>query len=331
MAASSFPDQFAIALERRRELLERFSAVRLVDGTGDGLPDIYIDKFGPLALVHVHTDNDIGSFRGELASLPLWESIGISQVYLRQRFRKSSRSAEVSADLVRGEGKSQFILEEHGVSYLIDPIRHLNAGFFIDTRDLRLRLKTCCAGRRVLNLFCYTGSLGLSALAGGAREVVQVDISKGILSWARENLELNPRLPGTMRVIPEDSQAFMQREIRRVSQGGELYDVIVVDPPSFSRSARGTFQVERDLDGLVESALCLLGPGGDLIVTTNCSSLSADEVGLRMRAIAGHNHIRLSSSQLIQPPLDFPSRGEDSIACRGALVTRRADSGGDAA
>lgn len=320
MAHRSFPELFAAAVKRRQSLLERFAAVRLVDGSGDQIPDLYVDRFGPIALVHLHADDDSDLYRSQLKTLPDWSMLGVETVYFRQRFKKSSRSAEHPAEIVFGGKVKRCPIEEHGVNYLIDPERHLNAGFFIDTRDVRSRLKTVSAGKRVLNLFSYTGSLGLSALAGGAVEVVQVDINKGVLSWAKENAALNRELSGTMRVIPEDSLVFMERESKRILKEAPRYDTVIVDPPSFSRSSQGIFQIERDLDLLVHSALRLLVPVGELILMTNCSSLNAETVAERVHSIVNQQSARVLMLDFITPPEDFPSIIEDSIATRGVIV-----------
>lgn len=312
---------FEKSIARRRTLLQEFEAVRLVDGVGDGFQDIFVDKFGASALIHIRGEKGSNEYTQFFLQTPLWGSCGVTEVYIRERGKDAAENAQMLPPAIKGSGTTPCWVKEHGVSYLIDPTRHINAGFFIDTRAIRHRLTAESKGKRVLNLFCYTGSLGLSAFAGGAREVTQVDISKGILSWAKENFEhnqgLNPQ--GAMRFIPEDSKVFLEREKRRVERGAEPYDIVLIDPPSFSRSKRGTFKVERDLASLVSLALGAVIPGGELYVTTNLTTVHPHDLMNEIRDYCGAD-LKTVDYEELMPPTDFPSPLGSSIAMRGVRI-----------
>jgi 23S rRNA G2069 N7-methylase RlmK/C1962 C5-methylase RlmI len=128
-----------------------------------------------------------------------------------------------------------------------------------------------------------------------------------------------------MRVIPEDSLVFMERELKRIDRGAERYNVIIIDPPSFSRSDRGVFQIEHDLERLLSLAVPLLNENGELIVITNCSLLSVEQIEDELRKVSVSGNKRLEGLKYILPPLDFPSSLADSIAGRGIVCSIRSN------
>jgi len=315
---SALSSKLAEALSRRSPLLNQFEAFRLVDGVGDDLPSLFIDKFGPVALAHLHEAASISptAIESALKSAP-WSGVGVTTVYLRIHRRASKETAESSPSLVMGPATEKFKISEHGVSYFVNPSQQVNAGLFLDMREVRERLIRESVGKKILNLFCFTGSLGISAYVGKANFVTQVDSSKSALSWGKENLELNEseEVSGEIKFISEDAFAFVSRECRR---GGARYDRIIIDPPSFGRSKKGTFSFTDNAGTLVAECISILKSGGDLILTTNKRDFDTDDVLQIVHEQAKTKGRRLSSHQLLLPPAsDFTASGEDSIAMKG--------------
>ena len=158
-------------------------------------------------------------------------------------------------------------IEEQGLLFQVNLSDYVDTGLFLDHRDLRLHVAKRCADARFLNLFAYTGSFTVYAAAGGARSSVTIDLSNTYTEWARKNMELN----GLAGPNHEIRRADVLRELDNLVQENRRFDVIVLDPPSFSNSKNmdATFDVQRDHAELIGTALRILEPGGELFFSTN--------------------------------------------------------------
>jgi len=188
-----------------------------------------------------------------------------SKVHLKIRQRQQPGKGYGKVE----QGRALRIVGEFGLKFEVNLSDYLDTGLFLDHRDLRRRVREMASGLRFLNLFAYTGSFTCYALAGGARASVTVDMSGTYLDWARRNFQLNGFTPGpSHRFELSETQTYLEE----ASRGGEAFDLIVCDPPTFSNSKRmreSSFAVERDHPSLLVSCLRLLAPGGTLIFSTN--------------------------------------------------------------
>jgi 23S rRNA (cytosine1962-C5)-methyltransferase len=157
----------------------------------------------------------------------------------------------------------------------------LDTGLFLDHRNTRVRVRTEATGRRMLNLFGYTGSFTVAAARGGAQSTTTVDLSATYLDWARRNLELN----GVSGPAHELVRADCVRWLAEAARGGERWDLVVLDPPAYSTSKgmRGEFNVQRDHRPVLRDALALLAPGGLLYFSTNYRQFHLEPEGLDAR------------------------------------------------
>lgn len=164
-----------------------------------------------------------------------------------------------------GELGERIEVEEQGLRFLVNLDDYLDTGLFLDHRLTRARVRDEAKGTRFLNLFCYTGSFTVYAAAGGARETTSVDLSNTYLDWARDNLALNGLAGPRHRFVRSDVTRWL-RQVR-----GETFDLVVLDPPSFSASKKmaATFDVQRDHVALLEDTTALLSPNGVLYFSTN--------------------------------------------------------------
>ena len=154
----------------------------------------------------------------------------------------------------------------------------------------------------MLNCFSYTCSFGVHARVGGAREVINTDISRKILERGKNNYQLNGLSTAAGEFIKADSVSFLQRAFKK----GNNFDVIILDPPSFARHEGQVFQVKRDLPKLIALAVAVLNPGGSLLVTTNYSEISYADLE-RMLA-RGLNGRRVAHIQRVGQDEDFSGR-----------------------
>ena len=170
------------------------------------------------------------------------------------------------------------IVEEGGCRFWVNFEDYLDTGLFLDHRPLRLLLQQTARGKRFLNLFGYTGTATVHAAKGGARATVTVDLSATYLDWARRNLELNG-LRGAHELIQADCLAWLAQQARAPRQ---RFDVIFLDPPTFSNSKRMAehFDVQRDHVRLIRQACALLVPEGVLYFSTNYRRFQLDQPAL---------------------------------------------------
>ena len=156
---------------------------------------------------------------------------------------------------------------ENGLRFLVNFTDYLDTGLFLDHRPTRQLIRELAGGKRFLNLFSYTGSATACAIAGGATATTSVDISATYLDWARRNLDLNGFRGARHQLVRDDAQAWLGSPVRQPNS----FDLIFLDPPTFSRSKRmqTELEVQRDHPALIAAAMRLLSPGGELLFSTN--------------------------------------------------------------
>ena len=160
--------------------------------------------------------------------------------------------------------KQRFVVEEGGGQFWINLSDYLDTGLFLDHRITRQMVADCSAGKKVLNLFAYTGSVTVYAAIGGAASTTTVDLSNTYLQWAQDNMALNG--------FEEDHHHFIRADcLQWLQQDNEQYDLIFLDPPTFSNSSRmdKVLDIQRDHSWLIQQAMKRLAPEGKLFFSTN--------------------------------------------------------------
>jgi len=192
-----------------------------------------------------------------------------------------------------GDARATFTVREAGLLFLVNLSDYVDTGLFLDHRETRARVAAEAAGKRVLNLFCYTGAFTVHAAARGAAATTSVDLSKTYLEWAGENLRLNALAGPKHELVRADALEFLARDTGP-------YDLAVLDPPTFSNSKkmRESFDVQRDHVALVNATLRRLAPGGVLWFSTNFRRFKLDSPALEASAIEDVSRETL--------PEDFP-------------------------
>lgn len=191
-------------------------------------------------------------------------------LYFKERSqRKGGRQYERLDD-----ARHEIVVREQGLQFHVNLSDYLDTGLFLDHRNLRRRVREEAAGRRVLNLFAYTGSFSVYAAAGAARSVTTVDISNTYLAWARRNFALNGLPAGELEFLRAD----VLRWLPQAAAEGRRFDLIVCDPPTFSNSKKmdGYFDVQAGHPGLIRDCIALLSPGGTLYFSTNDRGFSLE-------------------------------------------------------
>lgn len=194
-----------------------------------------------------------------LVALPQVLGIPAQRVVLKQRQRQAGKQ-----QYQRMDRRGEFLTVQEGqVKLLVNLTDYLDTGLFLDHRPIRLRIAEEARGKRFLNLFCYTASATVHAAVGGARKTTSVDLSKTYLDWARRNLSLNG-LSDLHQLVQDDVMKWLEQD------RGE-YELIFIDPPTFSNSKRmdDVFDVQRDHVQLLDMAMARLAPGGVLYFSNN--------------------------------------------------------------
>lgn len=174
-----------------------------------------------------------------------------------------------------GESKEFFSAIEFGIKFWVNLIDYLDTGLFLDHRETRKIVAAACPGKRVLNLFAYTCSFSVHAAVAGATFTKSVDMSNTYTAWGRDNFMLNGIPLATHEIVRADCLKFMDEELR----SGIKYDIIIIDPPTISRSKKmdQMFDIQQDYLSLVSKALKLLLPGGTIFFSTNSRRFAFDE------------------------------------------------------
>ena len=278
-----FKRRVAAAVARRAVLPELAGqqGLRLIHAESDGLPGVIADRYGDTVVVQLTT---VGAdkWRAAIAD-SLHKATGCARIYERSdvEVRGLEGLKPVTGWLLGSASGEELVIEENGVKMAVDILAGHKTGFYLDQRDNRRRVAELARDRRVLNCFCYTAGFSLQALAGGAREVLSMDSSGPALATAQRNLALNTQIDPS-RARWHEADVF--NELRTLRASGELYDLIILDPPKLAHTAAHAERASRAYKDVNLSAMRLLAPGG-LLMSYSCSGgISAE---LFQKIVAG--------------------------------------------
>lgn len=171
---------------------------------------------------------------------------------------------------------TDFVIHEHGRAFWVNLDKYLDTGLFLDHRNTRQKIGNIATGKRFLNLFAYTGSFSVYAATGGALFSETVDLSNTYLQWAQRNFELNGLDMQAHQIVRADVFQYLQKAVEDHKQ----FDLIVMDPPSFSNSKKmlDILDIQRDQEKLIDGAMCLLSKQGSLYFSNNLRSFTLNPV-----------------------------------------------------
>ncbi|MBQ9980026.1 MAG: class I SAM-dependent rRNA methyltransferase [Oscillospiraceae bacterium] len=272
------------ALEYRRRVMGAdFSCCRLIFGEADGLPGLTVDRYGDLLVTEVLSVGTEGvkeAVYGEICRFLAAEGTPVRGIY--ERNEAAIRDLEglprqkgwYRADFLPAPPESPLTeIVENGVRYAVDVENGQKTGFFLDQKYNRLAVSRLAKGMRVLDCFTHTGSFALNAAYGGAEHVTAVDVSQAAVDMARENARRNGL---------EDKMDFLCADVfdllpELLKQGGSPYDLIILDPPAFTKSRKTVSAAARGYKEINYRAMRLL-PRGGYLVTCSCSHFMEPEL-----------------------------------------------------
>jgi 23S rRNA (cytosine1962-C5)-methyltransferase len=265
-----YPTEKIVRAIAKRSGLRRSgtTAYRVVDGVGDDLPDWVIDDFNGNWLIGVKPGRELPD---------LDPTLGYRSLYGKVLTKDEKRSPI----LLAGEPvATRFLVQERGLNFWIDFRAGYSQGIFLDQRLNRQRIRKISAGKSVLNTFAYTCAFGVAAATGNA-STINVDLSRAYLNWGRENYLAND--------IDRQGHEFVYGDVfdwlKRFAKKGRRFDLIVLDPPTFSRDRNGrVFRAETDYGELLELALSVCTKDGQLLCCTNSHRLPRADFERILRA-----------------------------------------------
>ena len=265
--------------EMRRGLSETETNCFRVYNHNIGIIPWYIDFYDKY--VHISSKDD-GS-DADLARLEpgLIEDVS-RMLYVpsdRIRIKRRPKQGRTVQHEKQSEEQLSLWVQEYGLWFLVNLSDYVDTGLFLDHRITRQLVRQGAMGKRMLNLFGYTGSFSVNAASGGASETVTVDLSNTYLTWARRNMEQNGFIGEAHSFVEEDARRYLQYATDR----GEKFHLIIIDPPTFSNSRKmdGTFDVQRDYVWFIGTALSLLTKEGAVLFSSNKSDFHFDPGRLR--------------------------------------------------
>ena len=305
--AAFWKRRFRYAWDYRKTVMGAQSACcRVIFGEADGFPGLTVDRFGDV-LVAQTLSVGIETRKAELFPL-LLEVLAEDGETIRGLYERNDVAIRALEGLAQGKGwfcgGGETVTEicENGIFYQVDFENGQKTGFFLDQKYNRLAVARLAAGRRVLDCFTHTGSFALNAAKGGAAQVTAVDVSAQAIELARANARRNG-LEERMDFVTADVFELLPALKER---GGEGYDLIILDPPAFTKSRRTADRAERGYKEINLRALQLL-PRGGYLATASCSHFMPNErFESMLRAAARDAGVSLRQIEMRQQAPDHP-------------------------
>ena len=265
-----FSKKITSAVAYREDLFhdDSTTAFRVFNGEGDGIGGLSIDYFDGYYLLTWYSLG-IYEFRSDILEA-LKSSVKYKGIYQKKRFDSKGKYLDEQDDFVCGDrAEAPTIVKENGANFAIYLDDGAMVGVFLDQRDVRKTIRDKYAkGKTVLNTFSYTGAFSVFAALGGASKTTSVDLAKRSLPKTKEQFEINKIDVDKQDIIVEDVFNYFKYAVKKKL----LFDVVVLDPPSFARSKKHTFSASRDYVNLLKEAIAITNKGGIIVASTNSAN-----------------------------------------------------------
>lgn len=324
------------AAERRRRLQKdcesgALSTFRWVNEEGDALPGLAIDVYGRFAVAQLY-DRDEGTFsEADVKAIALAiRKFGFAGVYLKHRPKQANTLVDTRREdvapphAILGEDAPEpYLVIENGVCFETRLGDGLSTGLFLDMRRNRKVVRELAAGLRVANLFAYHCAFSVAAAVGGAREVVSVDATLRALERGQSNFVAAGVDPKLHRFSAEDCFSWLERTAKK----GEQFDLIICDPPSYSKTKKTRFVASSNYAELADKVLRILAPGGKVLFF--CNHRGMHQTKFRRTILGAARALEIPIGQLkdLSVAIDFPHAAGGDPALKGVLFTSNALSG----
>ncbi len=289
------------SLEVRASLIDadHTQALRLFSGFYKGCPDLVVDLYGETLVLFNYGEN--GDILESAQEILLEKLPWIKCVFLKTRSARDP--VQRRGVLAFGHSPTEKV-QEHGIWHALDLQLNQDASFYLDTRNLRKWLLDHASGWRVLNTFAYTGSLGVAALAGGAEYVLQTDLKRKFLELARKSGMLNRLDIGKMKLRANDFFSM----VAELKHKRELFDCVILDPPFFSSTKKGSVDLVKESTRLINKVRPLVADGGYLVAINNALFLSGADYMRSLEELSKDRYLSIEATIPIPPDITgFPN------------------------
>lgn len=298
----------ARAIDFRRRLIsfDEFQCLRLINAESDGIPAVVVERYDQYLVVQLFSAA-METFRDDIYDA-LEAELSPAAIYEQRRYRSLAGDApkQAAAELVRGNpAPVELEIREGALKFSCDVTSPLSTGLFADLRLGREAVARWAKGKRVLNLFSYTGAISVYAKSGGATEVCAIDVAAKAHARARKNFVLSGFDAETPEHIVGDTFKVLAKFVER----GRKFDMVVIDPPAFASGSRGgkPWSAVRDYAELVGACLDVLEPGGVFIAASSTHKMTGMEFGIALAEGAVRANTTLRVVERVSLPVDFPT------------------------
>lgn len=307
---------YLVALQRsvrkKREIFNAFltdktDCYRVFNGPDEGISGFVVERYAEVMIFQFH-EGKCSLNESQMAEIADFfsQELGIKSFYLKKfvsdRSSKTADSSYYSEQPFWGEkSPDKIVCQEKGMKFEIHPYEGFSTGIFLDQRNNRDFLRHHFQNQEVLNCFAYTCAFSV-ACALNNNKVASIDLSRRYLDWGKTNFRLN-------QLDPEGHGFFaidVFEQFKKSQKLNKIYDLIILDPPSFSRNSKGrVFSVKKDMENLVRESLVLLKPQGKLFVSSNLYSWKSTTLKTLIGSVLRDGGIRADEIALPKMPLDF--------------------------
>ncbi len=307
------PELFRHLVQKAKELRDgkiphRTNAWRLIHGESDGFSGLVADRYDHVLVIKLYSAAYL-SRAGEVAQAIQSVYPELDTVVIRLSRELQQMSGEIRCGLADGMAFPDFdgkvIFQENGIRFEADVKTGQKTGFFLDQRDNRSRVEALSHGKDVLNVFCFSGGFSLYAARGGAKSVTSVDYDKHAIEACHRNFGLNKELYSNVKACRHTGlrgDAF--QEMAKLAAAKKTFDIVIVDPPSFAKSAADVPAALRSYSNLAKAALKLLRKNGTLVFAS-CSSRATPDDVFRCAENAGEGKLEVFDKTFHAP--DHPA------------------------
>jgi len=267
-----FSKKIKSAVEYRKDFYsdESTTAFRILNGEGDGIGGLTIDYFDGFYLLTWYSLG-IYEFKSDILEA-LKNNVEYKGIYQKKRFDSKGKYLDDEDDFICGDkAEAPILVKENGTNFAIYLDDGAMVGVFLDQRDVRKTIRDKYAkGKTVLNTFSYTGAFSVFAALGGSSKTTSVDLAKRSLSKTKEQFEVNDINVDKQDIIVEDVFNYFKYAVKKKL----LFDLVVLDPPSFARSKKRTFSASKDYVNLLKEAIQITKIGGIIVASTNSANFN---------------------------------------------------------
>lgn len=300
----------------KREKITNSDAKRIVFSESDSLPGLIADLYKDTLVVQITT---LGMEKLKDSAIEILEKVtGAKHIYEKSLSpARQKEGLEPCERVIKGE-PAKITINENGLKFNVDPLKGSKTGFYLDQRDSRMKLEKYVKGKSVLDAFCFSGGFSAYALHYGAESVLGIDSAEEAIEAARANMKLN-KLKGSKFIC-----ADVFEEMKAMTIKEEKFDVIILDPPPFSKSHREKAGAMRGYRMLHNSALKLLEPGG-ILFTFSCSqNVSMSELITTAKEAARRLKCRVEMKEQMFQAKDHPYNTNipETFYLKGAVLKK---------